>query len=71
VLTSVYRAPRAYHDFKYSTWPHRSWQRQVPEMLDMSSTFTQLITWEDFDVEASSTEFVGRVMGRKEIKQNA
>ena len=27
VLTTGYWAPRAYLDFKYSTWPHRSWQQ--------------------------------------------
>jgi hypothetical protein len=40
-------------------------------MLDMNSTFTQVITREDFDMEASSTEFGGCVLGRKGIKQNA
>ena len=45
--------------------------RQISEMLDMNSAFTQLITWEDCDMEASSTEFVGCILGRKGIKQNA
>jgi hypothetical protein len=45
--------------------------RKVSEMLDMNSTFTQLITREDFGMEASSTEFGGCVLGRKGIQQNA